>query len=117
MLSFEGRRSGKRYAFTLGYFQWGDDQLLSISSRPWVKNLRGGVPVRLLVRGRWLDAAAAAAEDVESVSALLGRFAAQKGPRAARGLRLGLPGNRLPTAHELREAAALTSVITFQLGD
>jgi hypothetical protein len=114
LVTFHGRRSGKEYTLTLGYFPWEEDTLLSISSRPWVKNLRDEAPARVLVRGRWRDVVAMTAEDIESVSALLARFAQVKGPRMARGLLLGLPRDRQPTAEELRRAAALTSIIVFR---
>jgi len=40
---------------------------------------------------------------------------ARYGPKAARGLLLGLPGDRDPTDAELSRAAARTAVIQFHI--
>lgn len=53
LLTFEGRRSDRSYTTPVNYVRRGDDLLL-VSSREhsWWKNLRGGAPVTLRVRGR-----------------------------------------------------------------
>jgi hypothetical protein len=48
-------------------------------------------------------------------SVLLAEFARRNGPRAARGLMLGLNGGRPPTREELLAAAAKTTITRFTL--
>lgn len=50
LLTFTGRKSGKRYTLPLSYVQSGE-QLLLGTETPWWKNLRGGVPVTIRLRG------------------------------------------------------------------
>lgn len=51
LLSFSGRKSGKRYTLPLSYAQSGDTLLLGTETA-WYKNLRGGVPVQVRLRGQ-----------------------------------------------------------------
>ena len=51
ILSFTGRKSGKRYTTPIGYARQGNVLLLGTRA-PWWKNLRGGVPVSVRVQGR-----------------------------------------------------------------
>lgn len=55
LLTFNGRKSGKRYDIPVAYARDGDAFSMTTDSR-WWKNLRGesgvGVPVRLRVRGK-----------------------------------------------------------------
>lgn len=51
LLTFTGRKSGKRYTLPLSYVQSGD-QLLLGTETPWWKNLRGDVPVTIRLRGQ-----------------------------------------------------------------
>lgn len=50
LLSFTGRKSNKRYTLPLSYVQSGESLLLGTQT-PWWKNLRGGVPVTIRLRG------------------------------------------------------------------
>jgi deazaflavin-dependent oxidoreductase (nitroreductase family) len=53
LLTFTGRKSGRTYTTPVNYVRDGDD-LLVVGSREhsWWKNLRGGAPVIVRVRGR-----------------------------------------------------------------
>ncbi len=51
LLSFTGRKSGRRYTTPIGYSRQGDTLLLGTSA-PWKHNLRGGAPVRVRLQGR-----------------------------------------------------------------
>src|ERR1700682_2231910 len=50
LLTYTGRKTGKQYTLPIGCFVWGQGELLSFSSARWWTNLRGGVPVTLLLR-------------------------------------------------------------------
>lgn len=51
LISFSGRKSGKRYEIPVAYVQDGPSLLIA-SRAGWWKNLSGGRPVELLLRGR-----------------------------------------------------------------
>lgn len=50
LISFTGRRSGRRFITPVAYAQDGDTVLFS-TNRPWYKNLAGG-PIELRLRGQ-----------------------------------------------------------------
>ena len=69
MITFTGRRSGKTYTTPVDYSQDGD-QVYIFTHANWWKNLRGGTPVTLLIRGRELQGLAEpVAEDKQAVAA------------------------------------------------
>src|SRR5919201_997478 len=51
LLTYTGRKSGKRYTIPVGYARDGET-LVVFSSRSWRRNLRGGAPVEVLLQGR-----------------------------------------------------------------
>ena len=51
LLTFYGRKSGRRYTTPVGYGQSGDTLLVDTES-PWWRNLRGGARVGVRLRGR-----------------------------------------------------------------
>ncbi|MCU0490125.1 MAG: nitroreductase/quinone reductase family protein [Chloroflexaceae bacterium] len=62
LLQFTGRKSGKRYRFPVGYKQVGDTLFVTTNSG-WQKNLRGGVPVNIWLRGQQRRATADVTND------------------------------------------------------
>jgi deazaflavin-dependent oxidoreductase (nitroreductase family) len=72
LLTFEGRRSGRTYTTPANYVRDGEDMLLvAARDHSWWKNLRGGAPVRLRLRGRDEEGVAEALEGASSEEALL----------------------------------------------
>lgn len=53
--------------------------------------------------------------DQDDKAGVLAEFARRNGPRAARGMMLGMPGDRQPSRGELLAAAAKTTIIRFAL--
>ena len=51
LITFTGRKSGKKYTTPITYLRDGDTVLMTTDS-PWWKNLRGGALVTLRIRGR-----------------------------------------------------------------
>ncbi len=69
LITFTGRKSGKTYTTPVGYSQH-DDQVYICTHANWWKNLRGGAPVRLRIRGRDLHGLAEpVVEDKQTVAA------------------------------------------------
>lgn len=70
LLSFTGRRSGRRYATPMSYVHVGDEIVISTEA-PWWKNLIGGVPVEMRVRGEMRSGVAEAVADEEGAAEVL----------------------------------------------
>ncbi len=115
VLDYTGARSGHRYSFPIGYFTWDEDQVLAFSSRRWPAALRTARDIQVVLRGQTYDAAPEVISVQEDKVTLLAAFARRKGPRTAKRLMLGLPGNRQPSASELEAAATKTTILRFRL--
>ena len=51
LLTYTGRKTGKRYTIPVGYVR--DEEVLVVfSSRAWRRNLRGGALVEVILQGR-----------------------------------------------------------------
>ena len=115
LLSYVGGKTGQAYTFAIGYFPWDDGKVLSFSSANWPKTITNARNVRVLVKGRWFAAEPTAITDADQKCDVLGEFARRNGPKAAKGLMIGLPGDRPPTQQQLRAAASKTTVVRFAL--
>lgn len=74
-LSYTGRKSGKTYVLPVSYAQHGETLwVTSQRKRTWWRNLRGGAPVRLVLRGQAVAARAEALEEETTVAAGLASF-------------------------------------------
>ncbi|MBA2344275.1 MAG: nitroreductase family deazaflavin-dependent oxidoreductase [Rubrobacter sp.] len=73
LITFAGRKSGKRYTIPVSYLREGDAYLMTTDS-PWWKNLRGGAPVRLRVKNKEIPALGDTITDEREVTQVLERF-------------------------------------------
>lgn len=89
LLSFHGRKSGKRYTLPLGYVQK-NDRIFVLTHSPWWKNLRGGAPVLMRLRGRNVGGTAKVmdAEDSALIAEVMQGFVEVHGAKMAQ--RIGL---------------------------
>lgn len=62
LLTYTGRKSGKRYQLPCGYRREGSTVIL-VAGNPWWRNLLGGAPVELCLAGEELHGTAALVED------------------------------------------------------
>lgn len=76
-----GRKSGKTYRQPLSYVH-DDDVLLTPGGGRWKLNLKAGVPVRIRLRGKDLEATPELVSDVDEIGRLLVVMAAAN-PRSA----------------------------------
>jgi len=117
VLEVTGRRSGRRYRIAVSYVADGDDLLVFVDeadAKLWWRNLRGGAPVRVLLRRTWRTARAEAAweDDPESLARALARFVA-----AWPGfVDLGLPPAERYSPEELLPVAHGIAVVTIRVG-
>ena len=115
LLTYTGRKTGKQYTIPIGYFVWGEGELLSFSSARWRTNLRDGAPVTLLLKGRRVQAVPTVIEEHEAVINTLEEFIKRLGPRATGRLPIGLPRDREPTWDDLRNVPRGIALVHFQL--
>ena len=115
LITYTGRKTGKQYTIPIGYFAWGEGELMSFSSARWWTNLRGGTPVTLLLKGRRVQAVPTVIEKREAVIDTLEEFIKRLGPRAARRLPIGLPRYRESTRDDLRNVPRGIALVHFQL--
>ena len=68
LLTVTGKKSGKKYTTPVGYAQDGDTlRVTSTRERWWWRNLRGGAPVKLSLRGKRVESWGTVAEDEKGV--------------------------------------------------
>ena len=115
LLSYTGGKTGRQYLFAIGYFHWDAGDVLAFSSGNWPKALGGARDVRVLIKGTWFGARPSVISDDSDKADLLREFARRNGARAAKGLMLGLPGDRQPDRAKLDAASAKTTVVRFAL--
>lgn len=113
-LEVTGRRSGRRYRIAVSYVEDAGDLLVFVdeaAAKLWWRNLRGGAPVRVLLRGHWQVGHAEVAweADPPGLARALARFAA-----AWPGfVDLGLPPAERYSPEELLPVAHGCAVVTI----
>lgn len=116
LLSFTGRKSGKRYTIPVGYAQEGDTLLLGTEGM-WKANLRGGAPVAVRLRGEARRGTAAVIADEDGmIAAYRTMLARAPGYARAAGIALDARGepDRDAVARARREGHV---VIRIRLDD
>ncbi|WP_410606597.1 nitroreductase/quinone reductase family protein [Amycolatopsis sp. lyj-109] len=115
LLTYTGRKSGRRITIPVGYFDWEPGMVLAatFAQSTWIPSLRTAPTVHLRIRGRECEAVPTVIEDRAAITELLAEFAERKSPREAK--MLGLPGDREPTPEELSEAAGRSRFVLFRL--
>jgi len=119
LISFEGRKTGRRYTFPVGYQQRGATITVLASRarrKSWWRNFREPRPVEVLVRGRRLVGEGRVLtgdgeefrDAVEATFRRLPRLAGQFGIAYQRGQRIG--------EEQWRTVAAEGAVVRIELG-
>jgi hypothetical protein len=115
VLSFQGRKSGKSYAFPIGYMQVGS-QLLCYSPFGWWTNLQGGTPVTVTLRGKQLAGTADVCTETAAIAAGLADYL-RHNPGDAFFFRVKLGRDRKPVAADVQRAAGENVEIRISLSD
>ena len=118
LLEFTGRRSGRRMTLPVSYHEPAPGTLHCFTARDgvWWKNLSGGVPVRVRLRGAWVSA------DAESVTAPQTVIASHLDtflravPRDASHSGVRLKPDGTPEAQDVGAAAARHVLIQVRTG-
>jgi hypothetical protein len=116
LLTFTGRRTGRRFTIPVGHHEV-DGQMWLLTGSRWRHNVRGGAPVTVVLRGRRRRARATLVEDPEEVARL--HLAALQRLGFARAERVGLEVReaRMPTLAEMREATRTKAAVRVELED
>jgi hypothetical protein len=115
LITYKGRKSGKVYIHPIGYFEWGPDELLAFTSARWWVNMLGGAPVRLLVKGRWLEAVPTIIRERAAVIETVKEFIWRIGLKPALRLALGLPRDREPTPDDFCAIPPSRTIVIFKV--
>ena len=118
VLTYKGRKTGRQISVPIGYYRQPDGSLLttSLRSRTWWRNLRGGAPVALHLKGRLHKAYGETLEaPLDVMKGLDDLF--QRQPKLARffGIQLGSDG--LAESASLQRAANERVLVRFDLED
>ena len=113
LLTFTGRKTGKRFTIPVGYTPEGDTLTL-FSSRSWYKNLRGGSPVVVYLKGRGRTGLAEVIKDREAELETAERLIAKYGLKGA-GRRIGLALDISPPPTKEELAAALDGYAAIRI--
>lgn len=108
-LSFQGRKSGKRYRIPVGYAQTEDGLLITTQSR-WAQNLRGGAPVSVRLRGQERRGTADLITDEAGMLAAYRVMLAQ-GPQLGEIIGVGLDASGEPRHEDVTRARSEGYVI------
>ncbi|WP_246045736.1 nitroreductase/quinone reductase family protein [Halorussus ruber] len=114
LITFTGRKSGREYTTPVGYRRE-EDTLVVFTHSDWWKNLRGGHPVRVLLRGEERSGVAEPSADPADVADHVRQFVEREGVEKARRIGLQVEGDRLPDGEALAEALDGTVVIEIEL--
>jgi len=105
VLSFTGRKSGRRYEIPVSAHQIGGD-LYALGGAAWRLNFRGGASAEVLHNGKTTTMRGELIEDPAAVADLAHRAAESYGVKTAqRMMGLGFRDQRIPTVEEFAEAA------------
>jgi hypothetical protein len=114
LLTYRGRRSGKRYTHPVAYARSGDIVTV-FTYRSWWKNVRGGAPVAMEIkRERRIGQAEVICDDKPSIAtALLAHLG--KTPSLASGYNVPLDANRQPDPDAVRQATQFVVMVRIRL--
>ncbi len=115
LVTFTGRTSGRRFTTPVTYLPTADG-VLFFSSQRWWRNLRGGAPVTLRLRGGTVEGRALPVEDRASVEREARAYLARRGVAKAGRIVLRLDPSRAPTDEELSDASRDHVVVKVALG-
>lgn len=114
LLTFTGRKSGKRYTIPVAYRRQGD-VVTVFTSHIWWKNLKGGAPVQVEIkRVRHTATAVAISDDVPAIAA---QFLAdlRASPTLAKTYHIALDATGEPDAKAAGQMAAHEVLVRIQL--
>lgn len=112
LISYTGRKTGQLYTIPVSYAMDEKDALLTTSfkTRTWWRNLRGGAPVTLRLRGKEVDALAEVIEAETAVADYI-RIYLRRFPDIARHFYISMDADGAPKPDDLAAAAAKRVIV------
>jgi len=119
LIGYEGRITGKRYVVPVNFVRVaredGDHLLItSERGRTWWRNLRGGSPIGLQLKGKDLAATARSLEEIQEVEDGLMIYFAHA-PGSATYFNVGLDEGGRPTREDIARAAQERVIIDVDI--
>lgn len=111
LMTYTGRKSGKSYTTPMNYLQIGD-ALYTVSSREhvWWRNLRGGAPVTLRLRGKDIPTQAETLEDPAAAGGALTLYL-RTAPQLARFMKVRIGPDGAPDPQDITKLAGEMVVV------
>lgn len=113
MLEFTGRKTGQRYNFPVGYMQTGQTVFV-YSPFSWWRNLQGGAPVTVVIKGQTQSGTADVTTDTGEIAKGLDTYL-RHNPGDAFFYKVKLDENRHPIAEHIAKAARDNVQIKIEL--
>jgi hypothetical protein len=115
VVSFNGRKSGRRYSIPLSAHRI-DNNLYAITSAPWKHNFRDGADAEVLHNGKTTAMRGELIQDPSTVAELSRRVAESYGVKQAqRTMGLKFRDGRIPTVEEFTEVAQRDKLVAVRL--
>jgi deazaflavin-dependent oxidoreductase (nitroreductase family) len=115
LITVTGRKSGKEIILPVGYVDMGEELLtVSFRRRSWWRNLRGGAPVTVRLRGRNFQPYSMTIEDDEGVAKQLVAYF-KKVPQYAKYLNVRLDEHGAPVTEDVLKSAKERVIILTRL--
>ncbi len=116
LITFTGRKSGKTFTTAIGYTREGNT-LTAFTDSPWQKNLIGGAPVTITIKGKEIKGHATPLSDQDQLMEYVKRHLQSGDLQAPRRMGVSLPQGYLPTDDELRIILRDRMLISIELQD
>jgi hypothetical protein len=106
LLSFKGRKTGKRYSIPVGYVRKNNELTVFTHAR-WWRNLRGGAPVTVRIQGHEYSGVAETVDKYETVKRMVRDLMEKNGEKCRGGWASGLRTKILPPMCYARQRKGL----------
>lgn len=115
LLELQGKKSGKRYRFPVGYMRKDANELAVLTDRPWWKNLRGGAPVTVYLEGQKRGGTAEPIREATEVADAI-ETSIRRSPRIARIYRVELDEKGEPKRASVEQVSPNWTLVRIHLG-
>jgi deazaflavin-dependent oxidoreductase (nitroreductase family) len=115
LITVTGRKTGKKYTTPVNYLHRGDElTIISLHTRTWWRNLRGGREVTIWLCGRKVTGKGQVIEDERGVAAALTEYL-QRAPNYAKYFDVALDAHGQPVSADVERQARSRVVIQVEL--
>lgn len=115
LLTFTGRKSGKKFTTPVGYLRKGNT-LIVFTHSSWWKNLEGGAPVTMRIQGKKINGVGRPVDDPAEIKSMVRDLNAANGKERARQMGFWVE-NPDASPEEIQKAVAGTTFVHIRLED